>query len=60
MANSERTTGREIHYRGSEGVCGYQAGDILIDDETGQRLLAVKTGHGVQLEPAPPAEPAAE
>lgn len=39
-----------IHYRREDGVSGYESGDILVD-ETGARVRAVRTGHGVQLEP---------
>lgn len=40
-----------IHYRMSEGVYGYQEGDILVDDESGVRSRVVRTGAGIQLEP---------
>ena len=44
---------REIHYLASDGVYGYAPGDILVERQTGERSLAVRTGAGVQLEPAP-------
>src|SRR5690606_34313458 len=38
-----------IHYRLSDGIYGYDEGDILVD-ETGCRSRAVRTGAGIQLE----------
>lgn len=41
-----------IHYRSEQGVAGYKAGDILVNDDTGERSAVVTTGAGLQLEPA--------
>jgi len=42
---------RVRHYRGEDGIVGYQDGDILIDDSTGEHSLAVRDGRGVVLRP---------
>lgn len=45
----------EIHYRTETGVSAYQEGDLLINDDTGERSRVVRDGRGLCLEPAPPA-----
>lgn len=41
----------EHHYRNNTGISGYRAGDIVVNDDTGERSLAVSDGHGITLEP---------
>lgn len=38
-------------YRSADGIVGYQAGDVLVDELSGACSLAVRTGAGIQLEP---------
>lgn len=40
-----------IHWHTGTGVYGYDDGDLLVD-EAGNRVRAVRTGAGIQLEPA--------
>jgi len=42
---------RVRHYRAEDGIVGYQDGDILIDDSTGEHSLAVRDARGVVLRP---------
>jgi hypothetical protein len=39
------------HYRSEEGITGYEEGDLLVDDTTGERSLVVRDGRGVCLQP---------
>jgi len=40
------------HYRSEDGISGYEEGDLLVDDTTGEHSRVVRTGTGLQLEPA--------
>lgn len=37
------------HYRSADGISGYKAGDVLVNDDTGERSLVVRDGRGLAL-----------
>ncbi len=43
----------ELHYRTADGIVGYSEGDVLVNDDTGERLLVVRDGSGIKLVPEP-------
>lgn len=46
------------HYRSENGITGYDEGDLLIDDTTGERSRVVRDGRGLVLQPEQPSTPA--
>lgn len=42
------------HYRSEDGILGYDDGDLLINDTTGEWSRVVRDGRGLCLEPVEP------
>ena len=48
---ARRPKPRELHYTSESGISGYRAGDVLVNDDTGERSIVVRDGRGLVLEP---------